>query len=133
MANTFSKLHGTTVDKFSVGTKNDRVTLTGSSVNAATADLKDRDGNSHTAGSTVFFTAYIIGKSSTGTAAFELKGCYVAGTTSVSGAVANTYVNTSGFPLPTISFSSGGVMFLTCTGVLGHTTAWSATVDFTKI
>lgn len=133
MANTFSKIHGTTVDKFSVGTKNDRVTLTGSTVDAAAADLKDRDGNNHTAGSTVFFTAHIIGRSSSGTAAFELKGCYVAGTTSVTGSVLNTYVNTSAFPSPTISFTSGGLMTLTCTGVAGQTTAWSATVDFTKI
>lgn len=133
MANTFSKLHGTTVDKFSVGTKNDRVTLTGSTVDAASASLVDRDGNQHTLTSTSFFTANIIGRSASETAAFEIRGCYVAGTNTVTGTVNTTYVNSLNFPLPTIAISTLGVMTLTCTGISGHTTNWTATVDFTKI
>ena len=62
MTDLYTKLHGTTTDRFKIGLKNQRVTLSGRTVNTASTELLDRDGLKYTAESTVFFTAYIIGK-----------------------------------------------------------------------
>ena len=132
MSDIFQKLHGTTVDRFQIGRKVQTITLTGSNTADNTVALVDRDGIGYTADSTVFFTAYIIGKA-TDTAAYEIKGCYVAGTSSVSGYVVNTYVDSNSFTAPLITFNSNGEMTVTCTGLTGQNVTWTATIDIVKI
>jgi hypothetical protein len=132
MTDIFTKLHGTTTDRFKIGIKNQRATLSGSTVNTASVGLLDRDGLKYTTDSTVFFTAYIVGKG-TNTAAYEIKGCYLQGTTTVSGYVVNTFVDTNNFTEPTISFDANGEMTVTCTGVGTDTIVWTAVVDVVSI
>jgi hypothetical protein len=130
--NNYQKIHGTTVDKFDIGTKNQRIVLTGQTNSAGTANLVDRDSASYTATSTVFFSAYIVGQGSN-TAAYEIKGCYLSGTTTTTGYVVNTYVDTDNFTEPTVSFSSSGEMTVTCTGLADENINWTATFDFVLI
>jgi hypothetical protein len=132
MADLYTKLHGTTTDRFKIGLKNQRVTLSGRTFNTASSELFDRDGLKYTAESTVFFTAYIIGQG-TNVAAYEIKGCYLQGTTTISGYVTNTYVDTNNFIEPTINFNSDGEMTLSCTGVGTDTIDWTAVIDFVSI
>jgi len=132
MADLYTKLHGTTTDRFKIGLKNQRVTLSGSTTNTATAELLDRDELKYTAESTVFFTAYIIGQG-TNVAAYEIKGCYLQGTTTISGYVTNTYVDTANFTEPTINFDSSGEMTIVCTGINADTINWTAVIDFVSI
>ena len=132
MADLYTKLHGTTTDRFKIGLKNQRVTLSGATVNTVSTELLDRDGLKYTAESTVFFTAYIVGKGAN-TAAYEIKGCYLKGTTTISGYVINTYVDTNNFTEPTISFNSDGDITVTCTGVAADTIAWTAVIDVVSI
>jgi hypothetical protein len=132
MTDTYTKLHGTTADRFKIGLKNQRVTLSGNTSNTATTELLDRDGLKYTVDSTVFFTAYIIGKGFN-VAAFEIKGCYLKGTTTISGYVTNTYVDTANFVEPTINFDSDGVMTVSCTGVGTDTIVWTAVIDVVLI
>lgn len=128
----YQKLHGTTVDSFKVGTKSQRITLTGTNTGADTVDLVDRDANKYTADSTVFFTIYLVAKD-TDTAAFEIKGCYIAGVAGVSGSVTNTFVNSNSIPAPIVNFSSSGTMTISCTGIAGQNLAWTAAIDIVKI
>jgi hypothetical protein len=132
MTDLYTKLHGTTVDRFKIGLKNQRVTLSGTTINTATTELLDRDGLKYTAESTVFFTAYIVGKG-TNTAAYEIKGCYLQGTTTISGYVTNTFVDTNNFTEPTINFNSNGDITLICTGVDADIIAWTAVIDVVSI
>jgi hypothetical protein len=132
MTDLYTKLHGTTTDRFKIGLKNQRVTLSGTTTNTATTELLDRDGLKHTVDSTVFFTAYIIGNG-TNTAAYEIKGCYLQGTTIISGYVTNTFVDTNSFTEPTITFDSDGEITVTCTGVDTDTIDWTAVIDFVSI
>jgi len=132
MADLYTKLHGTTADRFKIGLKNQRVTLSGSTTNTATAELLDRDELKYTAESTVFFTAYIIGQG-TNVAAYEIKGCYLQGTTTISGYVTNTYVDTANFTEPTINFDSLGEMTIVCTGINADIINWTAVIDFVSI
>jgi hypothetical protein len=132
MTDIFTKLHGTTTDRFKIGIKNQRATLSGITINTASVGLLDRDGLKYTTDSTIFFTAYIVGKG-TNTAAYEIKGCYLQGTTTVSGYVVNTFVDTNNFTEPTISFDANGEMTVTCTGVGTDTIAWTAVVDVVSI
>ena len=130
--NNYQRLHGTTVDKFDIGTKNQRIVLTGQTTGAATAELRDRDSEPYTAGSTVFFSAYIVGQG-THTAAYESKGCYLTGTTTTAGYVVNTYVDTGNFAEPVVSFSNQGAMTVMCTGLSNENINWTATFDFVSI
>lgn len=123
---TYQKLHGTTVDSFKIGTKSQRITLTGQTTTSATAVLLDRDGASYTADSTVFFTAYVVG-TGTNSAAYTIKGCYIPGS-GVNGYVVDTFVDTSLFVRPSITFP-GNVLTLTVTGQAADTINWSAAVD----
>ena len=132
MTDIYTKLHGTTTDRFKIGLKNQRVTLSGVTSNTATAELLDRDSLKYTVESTVFFTAYIIGQG-VNVAAYEIKGCYLQGTTTISGYVTNTYVDTADFNEPTINFSSSGEMTVTCTGAATDTIDWTAVIDFVSI
>lgn len=132
MTDTYTKLHGTTTDRFKIGLKNQRVTLSGTTVNTASTTLLDRDAAKYKAESTVFFTAYVVGKG-INTAAYEIKGCYLQGTTTVSGYVTNTFVDTNNFVEPTISFNSNGEMTVTCTGVNTDTINWTAVIDVVSI
>lgn len=132
MSDTYTRLHGTTTDSFKVGSKNQRITLTGQTVGATTAELLDRHAVKFQTNTTVFFTAYVVGKG-TNTAAFEIKGCYLEGTTTVSGYVVDTYVNSADFPEPSLQFTSSGEMTLECTGVPADTTAWTAVIDFVSV
>jgi len=132
MTDIYTKLHGTTADSFKIGLKNQRVTLSGITTNAASTELLDRDESKYTVGSTVFFTAYVIGKGSN-TAAYEIKGCYLQGTTTITGYVTNTYVDTDNFTEPTITFNSSGEMTLTCTGTDTDTINWTAVIDVVSI
>jgi hypothetical protein len=132
MTDLYTKLHGTTTDRFKIGLKNQRVTLSGNTVNTATTELLDRDGLKYTAESTVFFTAYIVGRG-TNTAAYEIKGCYLQGTTTISGYVINTFVDSNNFTEPTITFDSDGELTVNCTGVDTDTIAWTAIIDVVSI
>jgi len=132
MTDLYTKLHGTTTDRFKIGLKNQRVTLSGNTVNTATTELLDRDGSRYTTESTVFFTAYIIGQG-TNVAAYEIKGCYLNGTTTISGYVTNTYVDTNNFTEPTINFDFTGEMTLSCTGVGTDVINWTAVIDIVSI
>ena len=132
MTDIYTKLHGTTTDRFKIGLKNQRVTLSGVTSNTATAELLDRDSLKYTVESTVFFTAYIIGQG-VNVAAYEIKGCYLQGTTTISGYVTNTYVDTADFIEPTINFNSSGEMTVTCTGADTDTINWTAVIDFVSI
>lgn len=132
---TFYKLHGTTVDKFKIGLKNQRIVLTGQTTTTSTATLLDRDGQNYTAESSVFFTAYIIGQG-TDSAAYEIKGCYISGVSGVSGVsgyVVNTFVDTNSFTPPAVTFSSSGNLTVSVTGLASDTINWTATVDFVTV
>ena len=129
---TFYKLHGTTVDKFKIGLKNQRIVLTGQTTTTSTATLLDRDGQNYTAESSVFFTAYIIGQG-TNSAAYEIKGCYINGVNGVSGYVVNTFVDTNSFTTPVITFSSSGNLTVSVTGQASDTINWTATIDFVTV
>jgi hypothetical protein len=132
MTDFYTKLHGTTTDRFKIGLKNQKITLSGVTSSTNTTELVDRDGLGYTAESTVFFTAYIMGKGAN-VAAYEIKGCYLQGTSTISGYVTNTYVDTANFVEPTISFDSNGAMTLTCKGVGTDTIDWTAVIDFVSI
>jgi hypothetical protein len=132
MTDIYTKLHGTTTDRFKIGIKNQRATLSGITINTASVELLDRDGLKYITDSTVFFTAYVVGKGAN-TAAYEIKGCYLQGTTIVSGYVVNTFVDTNNFTEPAINFDANGEMTLTCTGVGTDTIAWTAVVDVVSI
>jgi hypothetical protein len=129
---TYQRLHGTTVDSFQIGTKSQRITLTGVNSGTDTVDLLDRDSEKYAADSTIFFTVYLIARD-TDTAAFEIKGCYISGVSGVSGSVTNTFVNSNSIPTPTVNFNSSGVMTISCTGLTGQNLAWTAVVDLIKI
>ena len=129
---TFYKLHGTTVDKFKIGLKNQRIVLTGQTTTGSTATLLDRDSQNYTAESSVFFTAYIIGQG-TDSAAYEIKGCYISGVSGVSGYVVNTFVDTNSFTPPVITFSSIGNLTVSVTGLASDTINWTATIDFVTV
>jgi len=129
---TFYKLHGTTVDKFKIGLKNQRIVLTGQTTTGSTATLLDRDSQNYTAESSVFFTAYIIGQG-TDSAAYEIKGCYISGVSGVSGYVVNTFVDTNSFAPPVITFSSSGNLTVSVTGLASDTINWTATIDFVTV
>ena len=129
---TFYKLHGTTVDKFKIGLKNQRIVLTGQTTTASTTDLLDRDEQSYTAESTVFFTAYIVGQG-TNSSAYEIKGCYINGQNGVSGYVVNTFVDTNNFTVPSVTFDNSGNLTVTVTGKAGDTINWTATIDFVTV
>lgn len=131
MADIYSKLHGTTVDRFQIGTKSQQITLTGVNLGSNTIDLLDRDSTKHTENSTVFFTANIVGTDSS-SAAFEIRGCYINGS-GVSGTVINTYLNTSSIPTPTVTFDNNGLLTISCTGISGENIRWTAIIDFVKI
>lgn len=133
MSDIYAKLHGTTVDRFKIGVNNQRISLTGVSSGEGGVQLVDRDGNNLTVSSTVFFTAYIVGRGEENTAAYEIKGCYLQGTTVVTGYVVDTFVDTAEFMEPEISFGSDGMMTLTCFGVIDDTVSWSAVVDIVSI
>jgi hypothetical protein len=126
----YQKLHGTTVDSFKIGVNNQRITLTGQTTTGSAAVLLDRNGQSYTATSTVFFTAYIVG-TGTNTAAYTIKGCYIPGS-GVNGYVIDTFVDTNNFTRPTITFP-GDILTLTVTGQSADTINWSATVDLITI
>lgn len=132
MTDIYTKLHGTTTDKFKIGLKNQRATLIGITNNTASTELLDRDGLKFIVDSTVFFTAYIVGKGFN-TAAYEIKGCYLQGTTTVSGYVTNTFVDTNNFTEPTIQFNSNGEVTVTCTGVGTDIINWTAVIDVVAI
>jgi hypothetical protein len=132
MTDVYTKLHGTTADRFKIGLKNQRVTLSGITTNAVSVELLDRDDAKYTAESTIFFTAYVIGKG-IGTAAYEIKGCYLQGTTETTGYVTNTFVDTNNFLEPTINFNSSGEMTLTCNGQSADTIEWTAVIDVVSI
>jgi hypothetical protein len=127
---TYQKLHGTTVDRFKIGINSQRITLTGQTTTSSAATLLDRDGQSYTANSTVFFTAYIVGQG-TNAAAYTIKGCYILGT-GVSGYVVDTFVDTNNFARPVITFVSD-VLTLTVTGLTGETINWTATIDLVTV
>lgn len=129
----YTKLHGTTTDAFKIGLKNERITLTGITVNNNVTTLLNRDSQQHTVESTVFFTAYVIGRSITNTAAYEIKGCYLSGTTIVTGYVVNTYVDTASFQEPTMTFDNSGELTVQCTGISGDTINWTASIDFVMV
>lgn len=132
MTDIYTKIHGTTTDKFKIGLKTQKITLTGDTSSDTPTVLLDRDGLKFSVDSTVFFTAYIVGKG-TNTAAYEIKGCYLQGTTTISGYVTNTYVDTSNFTEPTISFNSDGDLTLTCVGLSADVIDWTAVIDFVSI
>jgi hypothetical protein len=132
MTDIYTKVHGTTADRFKIGLKNQRVTMSGTTVDASSVELLDRDELKYTVDSTVFFTAYIVGKG-TNTAAYEIKGCYLQGTTTVSGYVVNTFVDTNNFTEPTINFNSLGEMTVACTGIAADTIDWTAVIDVVSI
>jgi len=132
MTDIYTKLHGTTADRFKIGLKNQRVTLSGTTTNTAIEELLDRDGLKYIVESTVFFTAYVIGQG-VNVAAYEIKGCYLQGTTTISGYVTNTYVDTADFNEPTINFNSLGEMTVNCAGVDTDTINWTAVIDFVSI
>lgn len=132
MLEIFSKLHGTTTDKFAIGQKNQRIVLTGQSSGAGTVQLTDRDNSVYAADSSVFFTAYIIAQGAN-TAAFEIKGCYIFGVTGTTGYVVNTYVDTGGFTDPVITFSALGQMSIICTGLDSDDINWTAVVDLVAV
>lgn len=132
MTDVYTKLHGTTADRFKIGLKNQRVTLSGITTNAVAVELLDRDAAKYTAESTVFFTAYIVGQG-TNVAAYEIKGCYLQGTSTTTGYVVNTFVDSAGFTEPAITFNSSGEMTLTCTGVADDMITWTAVIDVVSI
>ncbi len=133
MSDIYAKLHGTTVDRFKIGANNQRINLTGVSSGLDEAQLVDRDGNNFTVSGTAFFTAYIVGRGEENTAAYEIKGCYLQGTTVLNGYVVDTFVDTADLPEPDINFESDGTMTLTCFGVTDDTINWSAVVDVVSI
>lgn len=132
MTDVYTKLHGTTADRFKIGLKNQRATLSGITTNTASVELLDRDSVKYTAESTIFFTAYVIGKG-INTAAYEIKGCYLQGTSSTEGYVVNTFMDTADFTEPTINFNSSGEMTVICTGVADDVIAWTAVIDVVSI
>ncbi len=133
MSDLYTKIHGTTTDRFKIGLKTERVNLSGSTTGNSTTTLTNRDNQNHTVNSTVFFTAYIVGQGTTNVAAYEIKGCYLQGTTTVTGYVTNTYVDQSDFTEPVVSFDTNGVMTVECTGVADDSVNWTASIDVVSI
>lgn len=133
MSDLYTKLHGTTTDRFKIGLKTERVNLSGTTTGIGAVVLKNRDNQNHTVASTVFFTAYIVGQGVDNVAAFEIKGCYLQGTTTVTGYVTNTYVDQAGFREPTVTFDSSGTMTVECKGVTGDDINWTASIDVVAI
>ena len=129
----YTKLHGTTTDAFKIGLKNERITLTGTTVSNASSTLLNREGQKYTVDSTVFFTAYIIGVGSSSVASYEIKGCHISGSTNVTGQVVTTYIDSSEFTEPTISFNSAGELTVQCTGIIGDSINWTASIDFVMV
>lgn len=129
----FSKIHGTTSDRFKIGQNNQKNTLTGQTLSDEAAQLSNRDDVKFVATSTVFFTAYIVGQGQDNTAAYEVKGCYILEKNILSGYVTNTYVDTNSFTEPTISFNANNEMIISCTGLLNEVINWIAIVEFTIV
>lgn len=129
---TYTRLHGTTVDKFKIGDNSQRITLTGTADSAGSFDLADRDNQNFVANTTIFFTAYIVGKGNH-FAAFEVKGCYIHGTTTVAGYVVDTYVNSGDLAEPEFTFDALGNMTVSCPGAVNDVISWTAVIDIVSI
>ncbi len=129
----YTKLHGTTTDAFKIGLKNERITLTGTTTENGSAILLNRDGEKYTAQSTVFFTAYIIGVGSSSVASYEIKGCHISESTNITGQVVTTYIDSSNFTEPSIEFNSAGELTVQCTGIIGDSINWTASIDFVMV
>lgn len=131
MNDIFQKLHGTTVDKFSIGNKNQTVTLTGTTTTTSGVQLLDRDAQSLIVDSAVFFSAYIAGTGSN-VAAYEIKGCYVIATNSINGYATTTYVNTANIQDPHITFDNGELV-VTVYGLNGDTINWTSVINLVLV
>lgn len=127
MSDIFQKLHGTTVDRFSIGSTNQTITLTGQTTGTSTIQLLDRDSQSFTVDSAVFFSAYIVGIG-TNVAAYEIKGCYILSDESIRGYAVTTYEDTASINEPSVTFNNGEIN-VSVTGASGDTIDWSATVN----
>lgn len=131
--NIYSKLHGTTADRFRIGSNSQTIILTGETTSASSSLLLDRDGTLFVVSSTVFFTMYIVGQGENQTAAYEIKGCYVNSTKTVTGYVVNTFVDSANFIEPSIQFNSNDELEVSCTGVNDDTMLWTANINFVII
>ena len=128
--NIYQKLHGTTADRFRIGSKKQTITLTGETVGASSVILANKESVSLVASSTIFFTVYILGQGTASTAAYEIKGCYISNTNSLTGNVVNIYADEGGFTEPVIAFDSNDIMSVTCTGLANDTVKWTGVVEF---
>jgi hypothetical protein len=133
MSELYTRLHGTTTDSFKIGFNNERVIVSGQTVNNLSATLVDRNSQQPALKSTAFFTANVIAKGVTGVASFELKGSYIQGTTVAGGYVVTTFLNNANFSEPIVTFTAQGIMNLICIGKQGDTIAWTALVDIVSI
>ena len=128
--NIYSKIHGTTADRFRIGTKNQRITLVGETTSESSVQLAGREIATFTASSTLFFTAYIIGQGTTTIAAYEIKGCYTNSSINSPGNVVVTFINTNNLNDPIVSFNENKEFSIVCPGAENETVSWTAIVDF---
>jgi len=128
--NIYQKIHGTTADRFRIGSKNQSITLVGETIGAVTLALNNRDDVALVSSSTLFFTVYVVGQGTTNTAAYEIKGCYISGTNTLSGYVVNTFVDTGSFIEPVVNFAANNEMTVNVNGLVDETINWTAVVEF---
>lgn len=131
MSDIFQKIHGTTVDRFSIGNNNQTISLTGQTMSTAYTQLLDRNAQSFTVDSAVFFSAFIAG-TGTNTAAYEIKGCYTLADDSIKGYAVTTYADTANIAEPVVSFSDGEIN-VSVAGAAGDTMTWSAIVNLVLV
>ena len=128
--NIFSKIHGTTADRFRIGSNIQTITLTGLTTSNETVALTNVENTAFSTSSTLFFTVYIIGKGISNLAAYEINGCYVNDTNTVTGSVLTTYADTGVTNDPSVSFDINNVLTVNCTGAIDDPMQWTAKIEF---
>jgi hypothetical protein len=128
--NIYSKIHGTTADRFRMGLKNQRITFTGETETNEAVVLTNSENVLFVANSTVFFTVYIVGQGDSAAAAYEIKGCYINESSTLTGYVVNTFVDSDNFVEPIVVFNEANEIIVTCNGVEEKTIKWTAIADF---
>lgn len=131
MNDIFQKLHGTTVDRFGIGNNNQTIILTGTTTSVNGVQLLDRDAQSFSVDSAVFFSAHIAG-TGTNVAAYEIKGCYLLSNDSMNGYTVTTYTNTADVQDPVITFNNGEIT-VTAHGATGDTINWTAVINLVLV
>lgn len=129
----YQKSHGTTTDRFKIGSKNQTMTLTGVTEGAELVVLTNKDSVDLVASSTVFFTIYVLGQGTTNTAAYEIKGCYVSGSNTLTGNAVTTFKDTGNFNEPVVDVDGNNTITVSCIGLENEMILWTALINFITV